>query len=183
MEEKVVYVHSIKSVPFYVGAGTNQRSKDTKNRSTEWNEIVNKNNGKFDVEIIYKGCEIECKKTEQEFIQKYKDTVVNISHGAYQAIQLKTPDLNKVKTNIAHNLKLARLRRGISLSQMAERANITRLTLAKIESGKFNTSFDVILNLAFCLGMHIDLANVFCNDTLGYKLTDANLLLKKRVKK
>ena len=46
------------------------------------------------------------------------------------------PSVQKVLTELGENIKLARLRRGLSSELMAERAGISRATLVNVDSLK-----------------------------------------------
>lgn len=78
------------------------------------------------------------------------------------------------------NLKLARLRRGLSGSEVAERAGIARSTLQLIEKGEPGVAMSSYLLVLFVLGLEKDLLNVAANDPLGRKLQDAGLLSGKK---
>ncbi|MDY3130172.1 MAG: helix-turn-helix transcriptional regulator, partial [Treponema sp.] len=45
------------------------------------------------------------------------------------------PSVQKVLTELGENIKLARLRRGLSSELIAERAGISRATLVNVEKG------------------------------------------------
>lgn len=81
------------------------------------------------------------------------------------------------------NLKLARLRRIYSTQQVAERANISRPTLLSIEKGNPNVSIGTYVKVLFVLGLEKDILQLAKDDTLGRKLQDAKLLVKKRAPK
>lgn len=90
------------------------------------------------------------------------------------------PSLQRRLTQIGENLQLARLRRGLAASQVAERAGITRTTLRSIERGDGSVSLGAYANVLFCLGLDHDLDVVASDDVLGRKLQDANLTVKRR---
>ncbi len=90
------------------------------------------------------------------------------------------PSLKKRMDAFGENIRLARLRRAITLAQLAERAGITSPTLRAIERGDGAVSFGAYANVLFCLGLDKDLEALAKDDTLGRKLQDINLTLKKR---
>ena len=90
------------------------------------------------------------------------------------------PSLKKRMDAFGENIRLARLRRAITLAQLAERAGITPPTLRAIERGDGAVSFGAYANVLFCLGLDKDLEALAKDDTLGRKLQDINLTLKKR---
>lgn len=73
---------------------------------------------------------------------------------------------------IGENLKLARKKRGITMTQMAERAFVSRQTLAKLEQGSPCVSFGNYAVVAYILGLDKQLDSLFApqNDELGYLL-------------
>lgn len=77
-------------------------------------------------------------------------------------------------------MKLARLRRKLTAEQVAERANIGRSTLWKIEEGQGSVAMGNYLQVLVVLGFEQDLALVAQDDVLGRKLQDADLTVKER---
>ncbi|MCW3055666.1 MAG: transcriptional regulator [Chthonomonadales bacterium] len=81
---------------------------------------------------------------------------------------------------LGDNLRLARLRRNLTATQVAERAGITRQTLGAIERGEPSVSFGAYAMVLFCLGMEKDIEALGRDDELGHKLQDAGLTIKRR---
>jgi transcriptional regulator with XRE-family HTH domain len=95
-----------------------------------------------------------------------------------------SPVLADILNTIGENIKLARLRRKITTTMMAERAGISRVTLRKVENGESSVSMGVYANVLFCLGLEKDFLLLAGDDPLGRRLQDAELThTKERVAK
>lgn len=93
------------------------------------------------------------------------------------------PKNRRLLENLGENLKLARLRRKLSTTQVAERAGISRATLWSMEKGSANVAIGSYLQVLFVLGLEKDLSKVASDDELGRKLQDAKLSVRKRAPK
>ena len=87
------------------------------------------------------------------------------------------PRLSKILEEVGENIKLARLRRNLTMEQVAERAGISRSTLWQVEKGLPSVSFGVYTQVLFVLGLEKDILKLAGDDILGRKLQDAELLL------
>ena len=95
-----------------------------------------------------------------------------------------SPTLEKILRSVGENIKLARLRRKITTTMLAERADISRVTLRRVENGESGVAIGVYASVLFCLGLEKDLLLLGDNDPLGRRLQDAELThTKKRVPK
>lgn len=93
------------------------------------------------------------------------------------------PTANKILTQLGEDIKLARLRRKLSTEQVSERAGISRSTLWQIEKGTPSVAMGAYLQVLFVMGLEKNFLNIANDDTLGRKLQDADLLIKKRAMK
>lgn len=93
------------------------------------------------------------------------------------------PRLRRILEDIGENIRLARLRRRLSASLVAERAGMTRPTLAAIERGEAGVAFGAYANVLMSLGLEKDLEFIAKDDELGRKLQDIGLTIKKRAPK
>ena len=59
------------------------------------------------------------------------------------------------RTKIGRTIRTIREKRGLSQEQLAEKMNISRSTISKIESGKFNCSIDYLYKFASYLDFEI----------------------------
>jgi len=87
------------------------------------------------------------------------------------------PRLSKILEETGENIKLARLRRNLTMEQVAERAGIARSTLWQVEKGLPSVSFGVYAQVLFVLGLEKDILKLAGDDILGRKLQDAELLM------
>lgn len=87
--------------------------------------------------------------------------------------------------NLGEDMKNARRRRRISTALMAERADISRTTLLKIEKGDPSVSMENYAMVLFILGMVSRLNDLvsIAHDKLGQDLEDENLPKRIRRKK
>ena len=90
--------------------------------------------------------------------------------------QLIFPQHQKTLDQLGKNIKLARKRREFTTIQVAERANIDRTTLYKIEKGDASVSMGAYFNVLRTLKLHEDFLKLAADDELGRKLQDLGLL-------
>ena len=90
------------------------------------------------------------------------------------------PKAVKALERLGENIKLARRRRGITSALMAERADMSLMTLRAIERGSPKVAMGNYMSVLFCLGMQDDMSVVGAADVLGHDLHDAKLLRGRR---
>lgn len=93
------------------------------------------------------------------------------------------PKSQRILNELGENIKLARLRRKLSSAQVAERADVGRSTLVKIEQGHPGVGIGNYLNVLRVLGLEQDFLLLAKDDELGRKLQDAKLITKERAPK
>ncbi len=93
------------------------------------------------------------------------------------------PKGKAILKELGENIKLARLRRELSVEQISERAGISRVSLWNIEKGKESVAIGSYFQVLFVLGLEKDFLNLGKDDVLGRKLQDLNLITKKRAPK
>lgn len=93
------------------------------------------------------------------------------------------PKHKRALEQVGEQFKLARLRRKLSMEQVAERANISKSTLWRIEKGDPGVSIGNFYQVLIVLGLERDLLKLAADDELGRKIQDAEILTKKRAPK
>ena len=89
-------------------------------------------------------------------------------------------ETQRILSQMGEQIKLARLRRNLSVELVAERAGISRTTLWAIEKGSSSVAIGAYANVLHALnGMERDLLLIAKDDELGRKLQDLNLVEKK----
>lgn len=99
-----------------------------------------------------------------------------------RSVQL-LPKHRRAFLQLGERVKLARLRRRLSAAMVAERADISRATLHKIESGEPNVAMGSYFQVLRVLGLEEDFGQLAADDTLGRKLQDSKLVPKARAPK
>jgi len=89
----------------------------------------------------------------------------------------------KILNTLGENIKLARLRRKLSLRSLAERAGIAVSTMTNIEMGSSSVSLGIYLQVLTVLKLEDDLLLIADNDPIGRQIQDAGLIVKKRAPK
>ena len=93
------------------------------------------------------------------------------------------PQQSRRFTQLGERLKLARLRRQLSTTLVAERAGVSRTTLHKIESGDPNVAMGSYFQILRVLGLEDDFGLLALDDPIGRKLQDLELVTRKRAPK
>ena len=84
---------------------------------------------------------------------------------------------------MGEQIKLARLRRNLSIAQVAERATCSPLTVNRIEKGSPTVSIGIYARVLYALQLDDDLLLIAKEDTLGRNLQDLNLKHRQRASK
>jgi transcriptional regulator with XRE-family HTH domain len=86
------------------------------------------------------------------------------------------PKYNELLSQMGENIKLARKRRKLTTTQVAERANIARSTLYLIEKGDPSVALGAYFNVLRVFGLQEDILKLGADDIFGRKLQDLELL-------
>ena len=84
---------------------------------------------------------------------------------------------------VGEQIKLARLRRNLSVAQVAERATCSPLTVSRIEKGVPTVAIGIYLRVLYALQLDDDILFLAKDDELGRALQDMNLPQRKRASK
>ena len=84
---------------------------------------------------------------------------------------------------VGEQIKLARLRRNLSLAQIAERAMVSELTVSRVEKGLPTVSVGIFLRVLYALQLDDDILCLAKDDAMGKALQDLGLKARKRAAK
>ena len=84
---------------------------------------------------------------------------------------------------VGEQIKLARLRRDLSLAQVAERATCSPLTVSRIEKGSPTVAIGIYLRVLYALQLDDDILLLAKDDELGRQLQDMALTSRQRASK
>ena len=84
---------------------------------------------------------------------------------------------------VGEQIKLARLRRNLSVAQVAERATCSPLTVSRIEKGVPTVAIGIYLRVLYALQLDDDILSLAKDDELGRALQDMNMIPRKRASK
>lgn len=90
------------------------------------------------------------------------------------------PQVQKKLEDLGHRIKLARLRRKLTIEMVAERAKISRFSVREVEKGSPSVAIGIYVNVLMAIGMVKELDNFLVDDPLGRMLQDDELLKYKR---
>ena len=84
---------------------------------------------------------------------------------------------------VGEQIKLARLRRNLSVAQIAERATCSPLTVSRVEKGAPTVSIGIYLRVLYALQLEDDILHLAKEDELGRRLQDLSLINRRRASK
>jgi transcriptional regulator with XRE-family HTH domain len=83
------------------------------------------------------------------------------------------PRYQRLAVSLGERLRVARLRRRMSATEMAERMGVSRMTLYSLEKGDLSVGLGILVRALGVLGLEEDLGRLAADDELGRKLADA----------
>ena len=90
--------------------------------------------------------------------------------------------LEQKMQTVGEQIKLARLRRNLSVAQVAERATCSPLTVARIEKGAPTVAIGIYLRVLYALQLDDDILLIAQKDEMGRALQDLALIHRERTK-
>ena len=84
---------------------------------------------------------------------------------------------------VGEQIRLARLRRNLSIAQIADRATCSPLTVMSIEKGSPTVSIGIYLRVLYALQLEDDILCLAKEDKLGRMLQDLSLKRRQRASK
>ncbi len=91
--------------------------------------------------------------------------------------------LEQKMATVGEQIKLARLRRDLSIAQVAQRATCSPLTVMRIEKGSPTVSIGIYARVLYALQLDDDLLLIARDDKLGRTLQDLGVLTPRRASK
>ena len=91
--------------------------------------------------------------------------------------------LEQKMQTVGEQIRLARLRRNLSIAQVAERATCSPLTVSRIEKGAPTVAIGIYLRVLYALQLDDDILSLAKDDELGRVLQDINLPQRERASK
>ena len=84
---------------------------------------------------------------------------------------------------VGEQIRLARLRRDLSIAQIAERAMCNVLSVMRVEKGSPTVSMGIYLRILFALGLDESILFLAKEDEMGRNLQDLDLKHRQRASK
>ena len=91
--------------------------------------------------------------------------------------------LEQKMQTVGEQIKLARLRRNLSVVQVAERATCSPLTVSRIEKGAPTVAIGIYLRVLYALQLDDDILLLAQKDEMGRALQDLALKYRQRASK
>lgn len=84
---------------------------------------------------------------------------------------------------VGEQIRLARLRRNLTIAQIAERATCSELTVMRVEKGTPTVAIGIYLRILYALQLDDDILLIAKDDPLGRTLQDIGLKHRERASK
>ena len=90
------------------------------------------------------------------------------------------PRYRRLAEGLGERIRTARMRRRLTVTEMAERMGVSRPTLNRLEQGDLAVGLGVLVRALGVLGLEDDLAKLAADDELGRRLADAATTTRRR---
>lgn len=90
------------------------------------------------------------------------------------------PAQNRILVSLGERLRLARLRRKLTIDIACQRAGVSRMTLFRAEAGSPAIAVGTLLRILAVLGLEADLNLIASDDKVGRLLQDQALPVRRR---
>jgi len=84
---------------------------------------------------------------------------------------------------VGEQIRLARLRRNLSIAQIAERASCSELTVIRVERGLPTVAIGIYVRILFALGLDEGILYIAKDDEVGRTLQDLDMKPRQRASK
>ncbi len=84
---------------------------------------------------------------------------------------------------VGEQIRLARLRRNLTIAQVAERATCSPLTISRVEKGTPTVAIGIYLRVLYALQLDEDILLLAKDDRLGLNLQDIQMKTRARASK
>ena len=84
---------------------------------------------------------------------------------------------------VGEQIRLARLRRNLSIADIAARATCSELSVMRVEKGSPSVAMGIYLRVLFALQLDDDILHIAQKDEIGRNLQDLDLKQRKRSSK
>lgn len=91
--------------------------------------------------------------------------------------------LQRNMTIVGEQIRLARLRRDLTIAQVADRATCSARTVSRIEQGSATVSIGIYLRVLYALQLEDDILLIAKEDELGRRLQDLSMTSRQRASK
>ena len=94
------------------------------------------------------------------------------------------PKTERILEAMGEQIKLARLRRDLSVKLISERSGVSRATIWQVEKGSAHVAIGIYASVLHAIsGMDVYLLKIASDDKLGKTLQDLKLKIRKRASK
>lgn len=113
-----------------------------------------------------------------DLLKVARDNALKETLSSFIQKENKLPFIPKknILMRLGINIKLARKRRGLTMTQVADGASINRETLNRLEKGEESVALGAYFNVLRVLNLHNDILDIAKEDKLGLSLRDLELL-------